>query len=131
MDAPSESWDNPTMSIETIDDAPPTVRYHPATTPAPRVDLADYVVRILYREPGYAEKSGTHKQYSGRFIVRAGSLPSALAEAKARFHQIAAQSGVGWVRVIESIGGHLLEPGEPREGSWGGPDSVRFGRPPR
>lgn len=106
--------------METIDDAPPTVRFHATAGPVLQDELSDYVVRIVYREPGYARTSGTHKSYSGRFIVRARSLSAALAEAKARFDQVAAQSGVGWVREIESIHGRRLEPGESREGSFGG-----------
>jgi len=107
------------MSIDSTDDAPATVRYL-ATTPGVQLgDLADYVVRIVYREPDYARRTGTHRSYSGRFVVRARSLNAAVAEAKARFEQVAAQSAVGWEREIESIGGRPVEPGEPLEGAFG------------
>jgi hypothetical protein len=103
------------MMTDRSNDAPPTVRN--PTTPTEQEDLADYVVRIVYREPGYALRSGTHRSYSGRFIVRATSLPAALSAAKSTFEHIAAQSGVRWVREIDSITGRRLEPGEPREGA--------------
>jgi hypothetical protein len=119
MDHPGGFVTLPGMSAATIDEAPPTVRFHAAPSLAPSGEPADYLVRIIYREPGYAQKSGTNRSYSGRFIVRARSLQAALAEAKARFDVLAAQSGVGWIRVIESIGGRRLEPGESREGSFG------------
>jgi hypothetical protein len=106
------------MSVEAVDEAPPTVRFHEAAAPGSQGELSDYVVRIVYREPEYAQRSGTNRSYSGRFIVRARSLQAALAEAKARFDEVAAQSGVGWVREIETISGRRLEPGEPREGSF-------------
>ena len=110
------------MSAEAIDEAPPTVRFHPsaapAVAPAPQGELSDYVVQIVYREPGYAERSGIHRSYSGRFVVRARSLQTALAEAKSRFEQVAQQSGVGWIRDIDSINGRRLEPGERCEGSF-------------
>lgn len=106
------------MSIERVDDAPPTVRFHPGTA---QDELGDYMVQILYREPGYARKSGTHRSYSGSFLVRARTLAAAIAEAKTRFEQLATQSSVSWIREIERIHGRKLEPGEPREGAIDAP----------
>jgi hypothetical protein len=62
-----------------------------------------YVVDITYREPGYAQRSGTDKPYGSRFLVEAIDERDAIAQAEAEFKALAQKSGVGWVRVIERI----------------------------
>jgi hypothetical protein len=97
----SRSPDTPRERVSDSDDeAPPTPREQPKGSHA--AGLA-YVVVITYREPGYAQHSGTDKSYSGRFTVWAPDERSAIAQAKAEFEAVAARSGVGWVRDIEGV----------------------------
>jgi len=96
------------------DEEPPTARISEIPE-APSEQVDDYSVEIIYREPSYALYSGTDRAYSAGFLVRARSLNAAIAEARSRFEQIAALSGVSWSRVIESMSGRRLEPDEPRE----------------
>src|SRR5271170_4992429 len=88
------------MAFDSNDREPVTPREPPEGGHA--AGLA-YTVEITYREPGYAQRSGTDKPYGGRFVVRATDERHAIALAKAEFEAIAASSGVGWVRVIERI----------------------------
>jgi hypothetical protein len=74
----------------------------PATRSAERGSFA-YCVEIAYREPTYALYSGTEKTYGSTFQVWAADDRAAIAEAKARFEDAAASSGVGWGRVIVGI----------------------------
>lgn len=62
-----------------------------------------FIVGITYREPVYAQRSGTDKPYSSRFVVQAADEQDAIAQAKAEFQAMAATSGVGWIRIIERI----------------------------
>jgi hypothetical protein len=88
------------MSSTSDDSAPSTRRVSRANDAGP---LSRYRVQITYREPGYAEHSGTDKPYTGRFIVQAADERDAIARAKAEFEEIARRSGVGWVRIIQRV----------------------------
>jgi hypothetical protein len=83
------------------DDEAPTTRRTP--TPGGRAPRAWCVVRIAYREPTYAQRSGTDKTYSCCFVVEARDERDAIAQAKAQFEAMAAKSGVGWIREIEHV----------------------------
>jgi hypothetical protein len=95
------------MSTTLHDDAPSTRRVS-----TPTGDEARYVVKITYREPGYAERSGTRKSYTGSFVVHAVSERDAVAQAKIEFESIAALSGVSWVRLVDRIECRRVRDGE-------------------
>lgn len=98
------------MAAHSNDEPPVTTRARPPAVS--RSARFAYIVEITYREPGYAERSGTHEPYSGRFVVHAADELDAVTQAKVEFESVAAASGVGWVRVIERIDCRRANDGE-------------------
>lgn len=64
------------------------------------VRLAKYVVQVTYREPTYAEASGTERDYTWSWRIEAGSEDDARQEALAEFRKMQALSSVGWIREV-------------------------------
>jgi len=101
--------------IETYDDDAPTTRRYRHSELRDRKGAApesastsmhrtSYEVTITYREPGYAlYVGGEGRSYSATFTVLARDNTEATARARAQFDDIAARSGVSWVREIEAI----------------------------
>ena len=86
--------------LRDADDQEPVTRRELGGTP---LKGFAYCVGIAYREPTYALYSGTEKIYGSSFQVWAADERDAIAEARARFDDAAASSGVGWGRVIVGI----------------------------
>jgi len=86
------------MVPDSDDTAPITRKTSGAAGQAPRFS---WTVRIAYREPTYALRSGADNAYSCRFVVEATDERDAIARAKEEFEKVAARSGVGWAREIE------------------------------
>jgi hypothetical protein len=94
--------------ISIDDDLPSTRRVPPLlglpADPAPEAPLRCFSVEISYVEPGYAASVHAEpKTYSSRFSVQAVSAEGAVADARARFHEIWRASGVGWERRITGV----------------------------
>lgn len=63
-----------------------------------------FLVEILYREPGYEARHGPREQpYRWRYAVSASSPATAEGMALAEFKTIASLSSVGWIREVVAV----------------------------
>lgn len=91
------------LSSNMIPDADDTAPITRRTPPGGQAPPLSWTVRIVYREPTYALRSGVDKAYSCSFVVEAKDEPDAIAQAKEKFEAMAARSGVGWSREIKRV----------------------------